>query len=184
MILSGRDVQLYLDSNKLKITPIRPEQIQQNGVDLVLADVQQKHGPFHLGCTQEVLSLPDDLMAFVEIRSSWARRGVFLPPTIVDAGFCGNLTLEILSFGCDLKVAIGNRFAHLIFAKTTGPCIPYDGVYQGQRGITERDLRGEHDEGCSRYRKPCNECLRTECDEECDCKCHAAVPPAGGGGER
>lgn len=47
----------------------------------------------------------------------------------------------------------------------------------------ERDLRGGHDKRCSRYVKPCDECLRTECDEECDCKCHAAaVPPAGEGG--
>lgn len=39
----------------------------------------------------------------------------------------------------------------------------------------ERDLRGGHDEGCSRYVKPCDECVRTECDEECCCECHDAA---------
>jgi hypothetical protein len=39
----------------------------------------------------------------------------------------------------------------------------------------EHDLRGGHAETCSRYRKPCEECLiydGIECDEECDCSCH------------
>lgn len=90
------------------------------------------------------MELPDDLMAFVELRSSWARRGYMLPPTIVDAGFKGNLTLEIWTAMSAEHIAlggqpmpVGERFAHLIFAKTTGPCVPYTGKYTGQRGITE-----------------------------------------------
>lgn len=147
MILSGRDLQLYISTGKLKVSPIREDQFQQNGIDLLLESVEcqsinyedSKHlGNFWLGCTREILELPDDLMAFVEIRSTWARRGFFLPPTIVDAGFKGNLTLEILSMGgWDPRLAISKPFAHLIFAKTTGPCVPYDGVYSGQRGITK-----------------------------------------------
>jgi len=140
MILSGIDLKLYIDRGKLSVLPIRDEQFQQNGIDLILADVKHKTGPFYLGCTVETFELPDDLMAFVQIRSSWAREGVFLPPTIVDAGFKGNLTLEILSYGCDLQKAIGERFAHLIFAKTSGPCSPYAGQYVGQTGITESKL--------------------------------------------
>lgn len=142
MILSGRDLQLYISTGKLKVSPVREDQFQQNGIDLLLDCVEKQYVPldggnFWLGCTREVLELPDDLMAFVEIRSTWARRGFFLPPTIVDAGFKGNLTLEILSMGgWDPRLAISKPFAHLIFAKTTGPCVPYDGVYKDQRGIT------------------------------------------------
>lgn len=141
MILSGRDLSLYIQTGKLKVSPIREDQFQQNGIDLLLESVERQDGTlegcFWLGCTREILELPDDLMAFVEIRSTWARRGFFLPPTIVDAGFKGNLTLEILSMGgWDPRLAISKPFAHLIFAKTTGPCVPYDGVYSGQRGIT------------------------------------------------
>lgn len=145
MILSGRDLKLYIETGKLKIEPVTDEQFQQNGIDLILDEIKLKKYPFYLGCTREILELPDDLMAFVEIRSSWARRGFFLPPTIVDAGFKGNLTLEILAFGDILvdhpKVAIGERFAHLIFAKTTNPCEPYTGMYSGQRGITDSKLK-------------------------------------------
>lgn len=146
MILSGRDIELYLQTEKLKIHPILPEQFQQNGVDLILEEVETHPvcfapGTMYLGGTREVLTLPDDLMAFVEIRSTWARSGLLLPPTIVDAGFSGNLTLEILAVArphqAPPAVPYGQRFAHLIFARLTGPAIPYRGKYWGQRGVTE-----------------------------------------------
>ena len=149
MILSGRDLQLYIEMGKLKINPVTLEQFQQNGIDLILEDVELAdqdysfgppvnfiRGEFYLGCTREILKLPDDLMAFVELRSTWARRGLLLPPTIVDAGFGGNLTLEIACFNKCLKIPRGERFAHLIFAKTSGPCTPYAGKYQNQQGVT------------------------------------------------
>lgn len=140
MILSGRDIQWYIETGKLMIDPITDVQFQQNGVDLILHEVDG-HPPsflpltFYLAGTLEVLTMPDDLMAFVELRSTWARTGLILPPTIVDAGFHGNLTLEIFS-ARDVPVPYGLRFAHLIFAKLTGPSLPYAGKYQGQRGVT------------------------------------------------
>jgi dCTP deaminase len=140
MILSGRDIEWYIQSGKLKIDPVTPEQFQQNGIDLILESVNDSParfdcGKFYLGGTRETLTIPDDLMAFVELRSSWARTGLLLPPTIVDAGFHGNLTLEIVAFR-DMTVPYGKRFAHLIFAKLTSPSTPYQGKYQGQSGIT------------------------------------------------
>lgn len=136
MILSGRDLQLYISTGRLSIEPARPEQFQQNGFDSVIERVEWKNTLFGLGHTREVFRLPDDLMAFVGVRSSWARRGFLVPPTIVDAGFQGDLTIEIARLG-DADLTCGERFLHLIFARTTGPCVPYRGKYQGQRGITE-----------------------------------------------
>lgn len=137
MILSGRDIELYLGTGKLVIKPVEEDQFQQNGIDLILDSIRQENGQFYLGCTKETIQMPDDLMAFVELRSSWARRGFLVPPTIVDAGFKGNLTLEILVVGTHaVEEALHQRFAHLIFAKTSGPCIPYTGKYTNQTGIT------------------------------------------------
>ena len=147
MILSGRDIQWYIDSGKLKIDPVDKSQFQQNGVDLILREVKRydavgpitittfSPGEFYLGVTREVLIMPDDLMAFVQLRSTWARRGILLPPTVVDAGFRGDLTLEIVPHKA-MPVPIGERFAHLIFAKLTSPSEPYKGKYQDQRGVT------------------------------------------------
>lgn len=140
MILSGRDIRWYIDTGKLKIEPVEDEQFQQNGIDLILEAVDGtpcvfEPLTFYLSGTRETLTVPDDLMAFVELRSTWARTGLMLPPTIVDAGFNGNLTLEIFAAKA-VPVPYGERFAHLIFAKLTGPSLPYAGKYQGQRGVT------------------------------------------------
>lgn len=150
MILSGRDVEWYVANGLLTFLPIlAPEQFQQNGVDLILDESsprQLAHGCFCLGRTRELVTLPNDLMAFVQLRSTWARRGIMLPPTIVDAGFHGTLTLEIAAFGAKypddvrdyytVDLPVGQRFVHLIFAKLTNPTTPYRGKYQGQVEIT------------------------------------------------
>lgn len=87
--------------------------------------------------TEEYLKLPSDIMAFVNLRSSFARLGLFIPPTIVDAGFEGQLTIEVVGSSFPIKVSRGTRFLHLIFAKTLTPVEnPYKGKYQGQRGVT------------------------------------------------
>ncbi|MDP7975118.1 MAG: dCTP deaminase [Thermoprotei archaeon] len=88
--------------------------------------------------TLERLEMPDDLMGLVELRSTWARHGLSIPPTIVDAGFRGTITLEVVNnapYGLLLKR--GQRFAHVVFARTLSRVErPYGGFYSGQRGVT------------------------------------------------
>lgn len=141
MILSGREIEWYITQGKLKIDPVEQTQFRENGIDLILEDLDGHpfhftKGKFILGCTREILHLPDDLMGFVELRSTWARSGIMIPPTIVDAGFKGNLTLELVGFR-NIVVPYGKTFVHLIFAKLTSPSVPYGGRYQGQTGITK-----------------------------------------------
>lgn len=150
MVLSGKDLQWYIERGKLKINPINDNTFQQNGVDLILEDIDVipenngnkylGHHGFNLGVTKEIIELPDDLMAFVNIRSSMARLGFIIPPTVVDAGFKGSLTIEIMYDHPRIennRWPLGERFIHLIFVKTSSPCIPYDGKYQNQKGITK-----------------------------------------------
>ncbi len=93
--------------------------------------------------TLEYIELPSDIMGFVELRSSFARLGLLMPPTIIDAGFKGNITLEIEGSAFPVKLYRGQRFAHVIFAKTLNPVErPYRGRYQGQRGVTLPKLAG------------------------------------------
>jgi len=87
--------------------------------------------------TLEYIKLPNDIMGFVELRSSFARLGLSIPPTIIDAGFEGNVTLEVHGSVFPIKLYKGQRFAHVIFSKTLNPVLrPYCGKYQGQRGVT------------------------------------------------
>lgn len=137
MALSGRDLRWYVETGKLRIVPVQDDQFQQNGIDLILEQVSERNTLFALGSTREVLELPDDLMAHVGIRSTWARQGFMVPYTIVDAGFRGNLTLEIARLDPRMEYPIGQRFAHLVFDKLTSPAEAYRGKYDRQSGITE-----------------------------------------------
>ncbi len=96
-------------------------------------------------CTLEYLELPTDLMGFVELRSTFARVGLTMPPTIIDAGFKGHLTLEVRGGAFPVKLKAGMRFAHVIFAKLMNPVErPYRGKYYGQMGVTlPKALRDE-----------------------------------------
>ncbi|MFQ6076707.1 MAG: dCTP deaminase [Candidatus Bathyarchaeia archaeon] len=90
-----------------------------------------------LVCTQEYVELPTDLMGFMELRSTFARCGLILPPTILDGGFRGNVTMEIMGSSFPVRLYAGDRFAHAVFVKLSSPIgKPYSGRYQGQRGVT------------------------------------------------
>src|SRR5271166_5977104 len=103
MILSGADVRQYIKHGGLSFDPpLADDQFQQNGVDLILdhADgLALLPGEYTLGVTRESVVVPNDLMAFVQLRSTWARKGFIMSSTVIDAGFKGTITLEIARFG-------------------------------------------------------------------------------------
>jgi|YelNatPaOPRAMG01_1025707.scaffolds.fasta_scaffold06034_3 dCTP deaminase len=87
--------------------------------------------------TVEYVKMPPELMGFVELRSTFARLGFLMPPTIVDAGFEGQLTVEVRTPPFPTKIRTGTRFLHVVFAKVNTPAINlYRGKYQGQKGVT------------------------------------------------
>lgn len=163
MILSGADIQQYIRYGGLSFSPLlSPDQFQQNGVDLILDSAHSPllhSGRSTLGRTRERLHLPCDLMAWVQLRSTWARERFFLPPTIIDAGFEGTITLEIgwmadeatSDWLATTNLPLGQRFAHIIFGKLASPSAPYCGRYQGQQEITRaiHDPRSLRNDGAS-----------------------------------
>lgn len=86
--------------------------------------------------TLEYIKMPNDVAGFVELRSTFARLGLSIPPTIVDAGFEGQLTLEVHGGAFPVLLKKGMRFAHVVFMKLLSKTEPYRGRYQGQRGVT------------------------------------------------
>lgn len=88
--------------------------------------------------TVETVELPDDIVGVVELRSTWARHGLSIPPTIADAGFRGTVTLEVINNAPYSIVLRPNyRFAHIIFIKASSRVEnSYSkGSYSGQKGI-------------------------------------------------
>lgn len=87
--------------------------------------------------TLEYIEVPPNLVGFINLRSTFARLGLILPPTIVDGGFKGNLTVGLVGGSFPVKLYAGERFLHLVFAKLASPVKKlYRGKYQGQRGVT------------------------------------------------
>lgn len=102
-------------------------------------------GEFVLGSTFEVVTLPDDIAARVEGKSSLGRLGLLTHATagFVDPGFSGHITLE-LSNVSNLPVTLwpGMKIGQLCFIKMSsasehpyGSSV-YGSRYQNQRGPT------------------------------------------------
>ena len=88
--------------------------------------------------TMEFISMPYDLVALVNLKSTLARLGLYIPPTVVDAGFRGQVVIEIIGSSFPVKIKAGIPFVHLILVKLDAPVERgYDerGHYQGQSGV-------------------------------------------------
>jgi len=91
---------------------------------------------FVLLTTEEYVKMPDDVVGLATLRSTLARYGLVIPITTVDAGFEGNITIEVVNESPNtIVLKRGMRFLHLILVKTEGRA-KYAGYYQGQRGVT------------------------------------------------
>lgn len=99
---------------------------------------------FALLTTMEYVKFPRDVIGFCNLRSTLARYGLGIPPTIIDTGFEGNITIEVINnSGNYIILRPGMRFLHVVLAKTIGEA-KYEGKYLGQRGVTPpKGLKGE-----------------------------------------
>lgn len=89
-----------------------------------------------LVATLERVKLGNDLMAFCQLRSTFSRASVSIPPTVVDAGFEGNLTIQISGGPFPVKIPTKTRFLHLVFAELKTPLVTgYEGKYKHDNGV-------------------------------------------------
>ncbi len=86
-------------------------------------------GEFILAATKEYIEMPDELSARLEGRSSIGRLGVVVHSTAasIDAGFRGNITLELANMGrIPVMLYPGMRICSLSFEQLTTPAeVPY-----------------------------------------------------------
>ena len=111
-------------------------------------------GEFVLGSTYELVSLPDDIAARLEGKSSLGRLGLMTHSTagFIDPGFSGHVTLELANVATlPVKLWPGMKIGQLSFFRTSSPVDnpygsgPYGNRYQGQRGPTaSRSFQGFH----------------------------------------
>ena len=102
-------------------------------------------GEFVLGATYEQVTLPDDVAARLEGKSSLGRLGLLTHSTagFIDPGFTGHVTLELSNVATlPIKLWPGMKIGQMCFFRLTSPAErPYGSGapasrYQGQRGPT------------------------------------------------
>lgn len=172
MILSDRDIRARMNAPRrhgphphgLVIVPAPEDrQIQPASVDVRLSGafanaswlpdsapqpkprdtLVLRPGDFILAGTVEYVEIPSDLVAQVEGRSTYARKGIIVHATAgyIDPGFRGFITLEIANISGSIReLPIGARIAQLIFHQLSSRATrPYGheelgSHYQDQRG--------------------------------------------------
>ncbi|WP_200330667.1 dCTP deaminase [Leucobacter sp. L43] len=149
---SSVDVRLdryfrLFDNHKYAV--IDPSEEQPELTRLIEVDPEEGFilhpGEFVLGSTYEQVSLPDDVAARLEGKSSLGRLGLLTHSTagFIDPGFEGHVTLELSNVATlPIRLWPGMKIGQLCFFKLTSPAErPYGSGatfsrYLGQRGPT------------------------------------------------
>jgi dCTP deaminase len=89
-------------------------------------------GNFALASTIEEFQMPTDMVGVVHDKSTWARKGLSVFNTVIEPGWKGFLTLELVYHGRDiLAIPAGSGIAQVLFHNTAFTA-SYDGKYQNQ----------------------------------------------------
>lgn len=89
-------------------------------------------GRFTLASAIEEFQMPTHLLGRVCDKSSWARKGLSVFNTVIEPGWNGFLTLELVHHGnTELIIPAGAPIAQVIFEEVKNPA-QYNGKYQSQ----------------------------------------------------
>lgn len=150
---------------KINISPFDEKRIQPNSIDLTLDDEVMLYEPesnefirckisdydlfriertgFMLASTVERVTLGNGVCAQVDGKSSYGRKGLQVHQTagFCDAGFSGNITLEMCTVGQPIRLEVGMPICQLVFWDAYPSEKPYgsEGLnshYQNQTGVT------------------------------------------------
>jgi dCTP deaminase len=109
----------------------RPEMcIDVEAPDGTLLDAQ--FGRFTLASAMEEFRMPTNLLGIVHDKSTWARRGLSVFNTVIECGWKGFLTLELVYHGQDeLIIPAGSGIAQVVFHEVKEDA-EYRGKYNNQ----------------------------------------------------
>lgn len=89
-------------------------------------------GHFILASTIEEFQMPFNLVGEVKDKSTWARQGLSVFNTVIEPGWHGFLTMELVYHGfAGLKIEAGQGIAQVLFKLLTDDA-QYKGKYQNQ----------------------------------------------------
>lgn len=155
-VLSRQTIRKYcgIDGMVRRKTEL-PLKIEPVSIDVHLSEILVgketiREGAFHLppnifclGSLDEKFSMPDNIVGFVEGKSTVAREGLQIHAAgLIDPGFRGDITLEIknLHHFESYRLEIGELIGQVYFQYVDEPVDqPYGGLgshYQDQSGVT------------------------------------------------
>jgi dCTP deaminase len=92
----------------------------------------KKMGRFTIASAIEEFDMPTDMIGIVHDKSTWARQGLSVFNTVIEPGWKGFLTLELVYHGYDgLVIPAGAAIAQVVFHRTSEHR-RYEGKYQNQ----------------------------------------------------
>ena len=95
---------------------------------------------FALAASLEYFKMPRNVTGLVTAKSTYARCGLGVPPTVLEGGWSGVLTLEFSNHTSNsIRLYANSGAAQILFFQGDQPEVSYadrKGKYQGQTGIT------------------------------------------------
>lgn len=95
-------------------------------------------GRFVLASSMEIFQMPHDLVGTVRDKSTWARQGLSVFNTVIEPGWNGILTLELVFNGShNLVIPAGSGIAQILFGRLECNGDYGNGKYQNASGLEE-----------------------------------------------
>lgn len=125
------------------ILGMRPQKAKMHGVSFGMSEagydiridqdvVLHPFRRFKIASAIEKFVMPPNLVGIVHDKSTWARRGLSVFNTVIEPGWQGFLTLELVYNGfLPLRIKKGSGIAQVVFHTTTDQA-RYTGKYQNQ----------------------------------------------------
>lgn len=96
---------------------------------------------FCIASTIEQFQMPPDLVGVVHDKSTWARQGLSVFNTVIEPGWKGFLTLELVHHGNqNLLIPAGAGIAQVVFSKTSDKADYGSGKYQNAGDFPQEAL--------------------------------------------
>jgi len=120
MILTDHDImKLIKDSNLIE--DFNEKSLTPNGYDLRVGTFsREKTKDFNIlrVSTLEYLHMPKNISGLLFLKSKWCRKGLFASVGAVDAGFQGNLTINLLETS-PVDIQNGDMLIQILFCEQT-----------------------------------------------------------------
>jgi dCTP deaminase len=130
---AGYDIRIKQEIQFVGIDSVRRYVVStERREDGSIAAYHRKNGRFTLASAIEEFDMPTDLIGIVHDKSTWARQGLSVFNTVIECGWKGFLTLELVYHGSEnLVIPAGAAIAQVVFHQTAEHQ-RYGGKYQNQ----------------------------------------------------